>query len=282
MSGKRLLISLAHPDDESFGLGGLISKYVAQGFEVDYICGTKGDRGTIADEHLQKYGSVEAVRDAELNCASKVLGFRQVYKLGYSDSGMRGSPFNDDPLCLIQADEQAVTGQIVGIMRETQPQVVITFDPFGGYGHPDHIYMHHATTRAFHAASDPAQYPEFPGVYQPQKLYYMVLSRRQLRFFILLMRLRGVDPRKAGVNQDLDYVEILDNTLLPTTKIDVHAYSDLWQAASLCHASQVNPRTGIPRFLRRIVTRRQSLYRAFPAVSNGAKLERDIFEGVRF
>lgn len=268
MSGRRLLISLAHPDDEAFGLGGLIGKYVAEGVEVYYICATKGDRGTIADEHLQKYGSIEAVRDAELECASKVLGFKKVYKLGYSDSGMKGSPFNNDPHCLIQANETVVTGQIADIMQEVQPQIVITFDPFGGYGHPDHIFMHHATTRAFHKV----------GI--AQKLYYTVLSRRQLRVFILLMRLRGVNPRKAGVNQDLDFVEILQQTLFPTTKVNVQAYIDLWQTASLCHASQVNPRTGMPRFLRRVITRRQSLYRAFPEVSNGAKLERDIFEGI--
>ncbi|MBZ0307210.1 MAG: PIG-L family deacetylase [Anaerolineae bacterium] len=269
MSGKRLLISLAHPDDESFGLGGLIGKCVAEGVEVYYICATKGDRGTIADEHLQKYGSIEAVRDAELECASKVLGFKKVYKLGYSDSGMKGSPINDDPHCLIQADETVVTGQIADIMREVQPQVVITFDPFGGYGHPDHIFMHHATTRAFHET----------GI--AQKLYYMVLSRRQLQVVMLMMRLRGINPRKVGVNQDLDFVEILQNALLPTTKISIYNYVDLWLTASACHASQVNSRTGLPRFIQRVVTGRQSLYRAFPEVSNGAGLERDIFERVR-
>lgn len=273
MSNKKLLISLAHPDDEAFGSGGLIGKYVAEGVEVYYICATKGDRGTISEEYLQKYGSVAAVRDAELDAASKVLGFKKVYKLGYSDSGMMGSEFNNDPASLWQADENVVAGQIVEIMREVQPQVVMTFDAYGGYGHPDHIFMHRATTRAFQAISDSS--------YQPQKLYYTVLSRRLIRFYILNMRLRRQDPRRIGVNKDINYYAILENAQIPTTTIHVLPYLDVWMKASMCHASQVNPRMRMSPWMQRIVSRRQHLYRAYPEFPKNAWREQDLFEGIK-
>lgn len=273
MRVKKLLIALAHPDDEAFGSGGLIGKYVAAGVEVYYICATKGDRGTISDEHLQNYGSVAAVRDAELDCASQVLGFKKVYKLGYSDSGMMGSEHNQHPDCLWQADENEVTAKITEIMREVQPQVVMTFDSYGGYGHPDHIFMHRATTRAFNDLRKEAGY-------QPQKLYYTVLSRRQLQFFILIMRLRRQNPRAMGVNKDIDFMTILEKAMSPTTRINVLRYQDIWQQAAECHASQVSPRTRFPRWVRRFISRRQSLYRAFPEFPKGGRMENDLFEGV--
>ena len=277
---KRVLFSLAHPDDEAFGSGGLISKLVDEGVEVYYICGTNGAAGTVKPELIEQFGSIEAVRYTELDCASQVLGFKQVYKLGYGDSGMMNTPANQNPACLWQADETEVTGKIVQIMRELQPQIVITFDPFGGYGHPDHIFMHRATKRAFFAASDAAQFPDQGTVYQPQKLYYTGFPRTTLRFYIWRERLKGRNPRRVGVNKDLDLLHVLSKTLKPTTKINVLRYLDAWDKASQCHASQVSPRTGMPRWQRVIFSRKQALRRAYPDVEPGERLETDLFSGV--
>jgi LmbE family N-acetylglucosaminyl deacetylase len=280
MASKRLLIALAHPDDESFGSGGLIAKYVSEGVQVDYICATRGNRGTVAPEFLEKHGSIDAVRDAELACAAQVLGFHQVYKLGYGDSNMMGHPDNQDPTCLWQADESEVAGKIVQIIRQTQPQVLLTFDPYGGYGHPDHIFIHRATTRAFFAASDPAQYPEMGAPYAPQKLYYSAFPRRLLQLLIFMMRLRRQDPRKAGVNHDLDFIKVLENAREVHTQVNIKAWMEVWDQASRCHASQMSPRTTMPRWMRWFLGSRQGFVRAHPHYHPGDRTEHDLFEGV--
>jgi LmbE family N-acetylglucosaminyl deacetylase len=271
---QKLLLSLAHPDDESFGAGGLIAKYARQGVEVSYICATDGARGTIDDDILAAHGgSAAAVRYAELDCASQVLGFKNVYKFGYCDSGMMGSDSNADPTCLWQADEDEVAARIVEVMRDLQPQVVITFDPFGTYGHPDHIFMHRATLRAFHAFDDAEGY-------RPQKLYFLAIEKRLMQVRIWQARLRGKNPRKLGKNDDIDLIEIRDMAPPITARIDVREWMDAWEAAAMCHRSQANPRAGVSKWLLRFVEGKQGLQRVFPAVNPGEGIERDIFAGV--
>ena len=271
---QKLLLSLAHPDDESFGAGGLVAKCVSLGVEVSYICATDGARGTIDDDILAQHGgSAAAVRYAELDCASQVLGFKQVFKLGYCDSGMMGSETNNDPTCLWQADENEVAARILDIMRQIQPQVVITFDPFGTYGHPDHIFMHRATVRAFNAFSD-------NGAYHPQKLYYLAIDKRLMRIRIWQARLNRRNPRKLGKNHDIDLIKIYEKAPPITTRINVRAWLDQWRAAAECHRSQANPRAGISGWLLRLVEGRQGLQRAYPAVAPDEGIEKDIFAGV--
>ena len=280
MNKKRMLISLAHPDDESFGGGGIIGKYVSEGADVSYICATKGNRGTVSQRFLDQYGSIEAVRDAELNCASEVLGFSEVIKFGYDDSGMMGTPDNENPDCLWQADESEVTGRVVEVIRRLKPQVILTFDPFCGYGHPDHIFIHRATTRAFHAAGDAAQYPEMGEAYQPQKLYFMSFPRRILQFYILMMRLRGVNPRHAGRNKDMNFIEVLERAQKPNVFINVSKWLSVWDEASRCHASQASATSQLPDWLRRILVSRQGVFRQFPEMTSREKRERDLFAGI--
>lgn len=280
MTVKRILIALAHPDDEAFGLGGIIAKYVSEGVEVYYICATDGAAGTVAPEYIEKYGSVAAVRQAEMDCAAQTLGFKAVFMLGYGDSGMMGSPENNNPACLWQADEDEVTAKVVRYIRELRPQIVITFDKFGGYGHPDHIFIHRATTRAFHAAGDPAQYPELGQAFSPSKLYYGVFPRIIVRFFVLMMRLRGQNPRKGGANQDMDFVAILENTANITTRVNIKPWREIWDKASECHASQGNPTKGLPVWLRFLMGNDQHLMRAYPEPRPRARTERDLFENL--
>lgn len=281
MSAKRMLVAFAHPDDESFGSGAMLSKYVAEGVDVYYICATKGDRGTIAAEFLDQYGSVEATRAAELACAAAVIGLKEIYQLGYGDSGMMGSPDNDDPACLWQADEDDVTERIVAIMRAIKPQVVFTFDPFGAYGHPDHIFMHRATTRAFHAAADAAQFPDAGPPYQPQKLYYTNISRSFIRIGIVTAWLSLKNPRKLGVNKDLDLVQILDKVPPAHVRINIGGYQAKGDAAARCHASQGGGLRGfLPPWLRRRLFKYQTLTRAEPKPPHDKIIEHDLFEGV--
>ncbi len=159
-AARTLLVVLAHPDDESFGSGGTLARYGAEGVAVHYACATRGECGTVDPALLAAGESGAALRTGELLCAADALGLAGVHFLGHRDSGMPGTPDNRRPHALVQAPPARVTGQIVAIIRALRPQVVLTFPPYGGYGHPDHIRVHETALAAFHAAGNPAQYPE--------------------------------------------------------------------------------------------------------------------------
>ncbi len=283
---RRMLVSFAHPDDEAFGMGGAIARYADAGVEVHLICATNGEAGEVAPEFLGGAGSVAEVRLAELACAAEKLGIHQVHTFGYRDSGMMGTPDNDHPDCLWRADPEEVAGRVVAIIRRARPQVVVTFDPNGGYGHPDHIAIHRATRRAFHEAGDADRYPEQIadglGPFQPDKLYYTVFPRGLIRAGVWLARLMGQDPRRMGKNGDLDFQAVLDAALPTHARLDLRRYYDAWQEASACHASQAGPQQLFP--LPRVVACRlfgwQTFHRAWPEADGRSVRERDLFEGL--
>ena len=286
MSDRRILVSVAHPDDESFGLGGLISHYVNAGVDVYLICATNGDVGTVSPELLNGYNSIAELRLSELDCATEKLGFKKVFKLGYKDSGMMGSETSQDPDCLwyqSQHDPENVTRRVVEVIREVRPQVVITFNRYGGYGHPDHIAIQRATTDAFELAGQTDYLTDEQLPYRPQKLYYTRFPTLILRLGIWLWRLRGKDPRRVGRNNDIDLPAILDHVEPTHTQVDIRDFLEAWEDASACHASQGGGRASnrIPYWLRRRLSFRQTLTRVFPVPEQDKVDEYDLFTGIQ-
>jgi N-acetyl-1-D-myo-inositol-2-amino-2-deoxy-alpha-D-glucopyranoside deacetylase len=274
----------AHPDDETFGMGGTLAQYAMAGVKVYCLCGTKGEVGAADPNFMQGHASVGDMRWEELKCAAQILGLADVIHLGYRDSGMPGSADNKHPQALAAAPTEEVAGRIVKIMREIQPQVVITFDPIGGYNHPDHIAMHKAAVTAFQSASDPLKYPEMGGAYQPQKLYYSVFPRGALKILVKLMPLVRKNPRKFGRNKDIDLIALAD------VNYPVHAVIRLSKEAALkrekarqCHASQLGgggPPGGLFMLLLNLFVGQRDLFmRAYPEPSG--KKEKDLFQGVK-
>lgn len=281
---QRLIFVGAHPDDESFGLGGTLARYAQAGAKVYYACATRGEVGGAAPEHMVGHATVGDMRWAELTCAAKELGLAEVIHLGYRDSGMPGSPDNTAPGALAAAPLAEVTERVVAVLRRLRPQVVLTFDPIGGYKHPDHIAIHNATVQAFHAAGDAAQYPAAGPAYQPQKLYFQVFPKGMLKMAVRVLPLIGRDPRKFGNNGDIDLHD------LTTVDFPIHAQIALSgaaararQAASECHRSQLagGPAArGMVGFLSRLAAQKEAYMRAYPAVVNGSPKESDLFAGV--
>lgn len=277
-----LLAVFAHPDDESFGPGGTLARYAWSGAAVHLICATGGEEGTVDAELLQGYESVAALRRAELLRAAEALGLSSVTLLGYRDSGMAGSAANQHPTALINQPREQVVEQLVHLIRHFRPQVVITFDPIGGYRHPDHIAIHEATVAAFHAAGDPAAFPAAGAPYAPQKLYYTTFSRRLLRLLVRLMPLFGRDPRAFGRNRDVDLTQ-LANVEFPThARIDTIAVQVQARAAAQAHVSQGagGPLTRGP--LSKVLSllgRTDTFMRAYPPATPDVR-EDDLFAGV--
>ena len=284
-ASQRLLVAFAHPDDESFGPAGTIIRYSQAGAAVNYICGTRGEAGTVEPEWLTNYDSIAQLRTQELLCAAKPLGLTGLHFLNYHDSGMENSTENDNPDCLIQTPVEVVAEAITALIRQIKPQVILTFDASGGYFHPDHIHIHQATTLAFHAAGKPDAYPhQIEGgltPYQPQKLYYNVFPRRFIRLIVRLMTIFGQDPTAIGRNKDVNLKRIADVNTPVTTKIDVSPYFDLITQAANCHASQLPGVTRrVPVFVQRWFSRYNTYTRIVPHFTAQMPTERDLFAGV--
>lgn len=286
MGNRRLLISFAHPDDESFGLGGAISKWVAEGIDVYLICATNGEVGTIPDEMKDRFATIAELRLSELECASKKLGFCEVFKLGYKDSGMMGSLTSQDPTCLWYRWNnypEEVTKSVVEVLRQIQPQVIVTFNRYGGYGHPDHIAIQQATMAAWDVVNDPAYVTEGLEPYQPQKMYFNHFPKFLLQWRILMARMRRQDPRRMGTNKDIDMVKILDHIEATHTRIDIRDYLTAWDEANACHASQGGGRLrGIPKLIRPLLYSKQEFTRVYPKPTRDIVDEDNVFAGISF
>jgi len=172
---RRLLLVHAHPDDESIGTGATMAKYVAEGAHVTLVTCTLGELGEIIPPGLAALGAdrddqLGGYRIGELNAACQALGVTDHRFLGgpgrWRDSGMIGTPGNDDLRAFWQADTEEAATALAAVIREVRPQVMVTYDNDGFYGHPDHIQAHRVAWRAFQLAADPAVMIE-PGAGEP-------------------------------------------------------------------------------------------------------------------
>ncbi|KAA3645070.1 MAG: GlcNAc-PI de-N-acetylase [Chloroflexi bacterium] len=271
---KSILVSLAHPDDESFGMGGTLAYYASQGVDVYLICATNGDVGTVSPEFMNGYDTIAELRQAELSCAAQHLGLKDVILLNYRDSGMAGTPDNEHPDCLVAAPLDEVAEKVTHYIRKLQPDVVITFDPVGGYHHPDHIAIYEATQKAYEAANDPDKYPEAGAPFQPQALYYHVFPRRFLRLVVRVLKLLGRDPSKFGRNEDIDLEMLAGDEDYPRhVEVDFKPVADKQKQAAQCHASQLDmgppSLTGrIFNAFRSLAPSKDSFMRAYPPTAD--------------
>ena len=277
-----LLAVLAHPDDESFGMGGTLALYAQRSVAVHLICATRGEVGEVEAEYLQGYESIAQLREHELRCAAEQLGLAAVHFLDYRDSGMLGSEDNHHPQALAAAPIEEVAGKLVAYIRRLRPQVVVTFDPIGGYRHPDHVAVHEATKKAFFGAADLEAFPGDLPTYQPQKLYFYTFPRRVLRWAVRLLPLFGKDPSRFGQNEDVNLASLVDEDFPVHARIDYSQVAEKKQAASACHASQGGlGMAGGPWPLRvafRLFGAKDNFMRAYPPVENGRE-EHDLFAG---
>jgi mycothiol S-conjugate amidase len=277
-----LLAVLAHPDDESYGMGGTLAYYAWCGAAVHLVCATGGELGDVAAEFLQGYASVAERRRAELDAAARVLGLRSVTMLGYRDSGMAGTEANKHPQALAAQPVEAVTARVVAEIRRLRPQVVVTFDPIGGYRHPDHIAIHQATVAAFHAAGDGTLYPEAGAPYRPQRLYYHTFSRHFLRAAVAIMPLFGRDPRHFGRNHDVDLATLAEVEFPIHARIDISQVLEQKSEAGRAHASQGGGSAfarGPIGVLFRLLGGEETFMQAEPVPPAGYRV-RDLFAGV--
>jgi LmbE family N-acetylglucosaminyl deacetylase len=278
MSIKRLLGIFAHPDDEGTMSGALL-KYSTLDIETGLVCATRGEVGEIADPALATPETLGEVREGEMREAAEVLGVHNLWFLGYRDSGMAGTPENQDPRSLAQASAAEVVGKLVGIIRQFRPQVMVTFDETGAYGHPDHIAIYRHTTSAFYAAADAAQYPEHGSAHMVSKLYYTAFPRSIIKQMGEWMKsqnyegsFRNLDPEKLGIPDELISV-----------RLDVGPWYDTKGRSWSMHRTQMDPNNPIAQLPEEILRRwRSNEYYQLAASRVGSDVEgeNDLFARV--
>lgn len=263
----KLMCVLAHPDDESLGMGGTLAKYAAEGIETYLVTATRGERGWFGDEKdnpgMQALGKM---REAELLNAAKELGIREVSFLDYIDGD------------LDQADPAEATAKIVEHIKRVRPDVVITFDPNGAYGHPDHIAICQFTTAAVLAAADPG-YSNTYAPHRVSKLYYMAWPKGKFDAYESVFG-------KLTMNVD-------NNTRITTpwpdwavsSVVDTAEHWDtVWKAVS-SHKTQLVAYGQLEHLSpehHKALWGTQEYYRALSLVNGGRRRETDLFEGLRY
>ena len=272
-SRGRLMAVLAHPDDESLGVGGTLAKYAADGVDVFLVTATRGERGRFrghrpGDEQHPGPQALGSIREGELRAAASVLGVREVSLLDYQDQQ------------LDRADPRDVIRRIATHLRKSRPDVVLTFGPDGAYGHPDHIAISQFTTAAIVAAADATFVTESDDAPAPShsvaKLYYLawpgpLWSAYQAAVGTLSATVDGVE-RHVTPWPDWAVTTVIDTSAVWPT---------VWRAVS-CHDSQLSVYQrlrDLPPEHHSTLWGTQSFYRAFSAVNGGRARETDLFEG---
>jgi LmbE family N-acetylglucosaminyl deacetylase len=264
----RLMAILAHPDDESLGVGGTLAKYASEGVEVFLVTATRGQSGKYhGHREPGKHPGAEQlgrIRESELRAACAVLGIRELTLLDYHDQA------------LDRANPADAVGQLVAELRRVRPDVVLTFGPDGQYGHPDHIAICQFTTTAVAAAASPS--PGDGGSHLTKKLYYIAWPPSTWAAY------------EAAFGRVISTVdgEVRQATAWPvwaiTTVIDTRAFwPTVWKAIS-CHDSQVAAYEGLKNLSpehHEALWGAQSFYRVMSTVNGGRTPETDLFEGIR-
>lgn len=266
-SEHRLLCILAHPDDESLGFGGILAHYAQAGVATYLITATRGERGWLGEPAAYPGAAILGnIREGELLAAANILGIQETTFLDYMDGD------------LDQANPVAIIDLLVGHLRRVRPQVVVTFDPTGVYGHPDHIAICQFTTAAISAAANP-RYVDRDGQapHQVHKLYYRAfrvdeLAIYQQVFGDLVMTVDGVERRATGWAE-----------WAITTRIDAVVHWQQVRRAVACHRSQLRAYqhfTTLPPEQQHLLWGNQTFYRALSMVNGGRHIEHDLFAGI--
>ena len=247
MTDRRILLVHAHPDDETINNGATMARYVAEGAQVTLLTCTLGEEGEVLVPELAQLAADQAdqlggYRIGELRAAMAALGVTDMRFLGgagrYRDSGMMGVPANGHPRAFWNADLDEAIGHAVAVVRELRPQVVVTYDENGGYGHPDHIQAHRVAMGAVVAAADPAYRPHLGEAWAVAKVYWCCVPRSVLQ--------EGIDAM-AAIGERSVFDGVTDADELPfgvpddqvTTAVDGRAYAGQKDAAMRAHPTQI-------------------------------------------
>ena len=243
-----LLTVHAHPDDEASKGSATVARYVAEGVRTVLVSCTGGEAGEVLNKAMdtpEVVANLAAIRAQELEASVAAIGYAAVHLLGYHDSGMPGTDWNQRPDNFHNAPMDEAVGKLVAIIRAERPQVIVTYaDGREGYAHPDHLRVHDISGPAFDAAADPNRYPELGEPWQPLKLYYIggAMSTKRMHALTRIYEAMGAENPFAkwqARRRERGLPEMRPDTV--TTLIDVGDFLGARRAALLAHRTQIDP-----------------------------------------
>jgi N-acetyl-1-D-myo-inositol-2-amino-2-deoxy-alpha-D-glucopyranoside deacetylase len=279
---RRLLLVHAHPDDETVGTGATIAHYASTGAHVTLVTCTLGEEGEIHVPALSQLAADQAdqlggYRLIELERACAALGITDHRFLGgagrYRDSGMMGLPTNEHPRCFWQADVDAAAAELLEVLREVRPQVVVTYDEHGGYGHPDHIQAHRVAMRAVELAAEEG--------FGPQRVYWGALPLSVIRAGMKEFAASTENPF-SGIEKPEDVPFVVADELI-AARIEAGApAAEAKMAAVRAHASQIPEKSWLSMIASSFGTEYlgTEYFRMPPGVAVPAEPVTDLFDGV--
>jgi N-acetyl-1-D-myo-inositol-2-amino-2-deoxy-alpha-D-glucopyranoside deacetylase len=247
VTSRRLLLVHAHPDDETINNGATMARYVAEGAQVTLLTCTLGEEGEILVPELEQLAADQAdqlggYRIWELRAAMTALGVSDIRFLGgpgrYRDSGMMGTPANGHARAFWNADLDEAVAHAVAVVRDVRPQVVVTYDENGGYGHPDHIQAHRVAMGAVAAAADPAYRPDLGEAWSVAKVYWCCVPRSVLQRGIDALAAAGEESFFEGVTSADDLPFGVDDDQVGAA-VDGTAFVEQKDAAMRAHPTQI-------------------------------------------
>jgi LmbE family N-acetylglucosaminyl deacetylase len=219
----------AHPDDEAIAAGGSLARAAAEGHRTVVVFATKGEQGEVPEGFLDAGEPLWRRRERECHGAAKILGVHRVEFLGYTDSGMAGTPENDAPESFWRANVEEAAGRLVRILDNERADVLTIYDENGGYGHPDHIQVHRVGVLAARRVGT-------------GKVYESVVDRDRVKAWFAMAQ--TPEGRALLGDVEIPSTEGVESMGVPgatiTTRIDVSAYLDQKRRAMAAHASQIS------------------------------------------
>jgi N-acetyl-1-D-myo-inositol-2-amino-2-deoxy-alpha-D-glucopyranoside deacetylase len=289
---RSLLLVHAHPDDEAISNGATMASYAAAGVNVTLVTATLGEEGEILVPELahlaaDRGGGLGPYRMGELAEAARHLGVTDHRLLGgpgrYRDSGMIGTAANERPECFWRAEVDAAAADLVGIVREVRPQVLVTYDANGGYGHPDHIQVHRVSMRAADLAADAEYRPDLGPPWTIAKIYWTVIPRSAVQAGIDALKAAG-ETSFFGADRAEDLPFAVPDELV-TAVVDATEFAEAKMSAMAAHATQIaidGPFFALSNNLGLRIwgIEHYHLARGVPAADAGRGLETDLFAGL--
>lgn len=282
----------AHPDDECIGTGATMAKYVADGVDVTLVTCTLGEEGEVLLPDLvhlaaDQTDTLGMHRQTELDAAMAILGVKDHRLLGgagrFRDSGMIGTPPNDRPDSFWRTDVLTAATELVAIIREVRPHVVVTYDEHGQYGHPDHIQAHRVTHYAIDLAEVASFRPDLGEAWRVSKIYWTAFPRSIVAAGIEALKSAGIENEFTELDPD-EFEPLCDDDLV-STEIDGSRHFEQKMAALGAHGTQVNLEQGFFAFAHTVGARAFGIEyfriaRGTAVVDEGDTRERDLFAGL--
>jgi len=279
MSELRVLATYGHPDDEG-QVTGTLARLIRHGAQVTLVCATRGEVGEISDAALATPETLGYVRELELRASMAQIGLGDVRFLPFRDSGMAGTPDNEDSRSLHAQEPDLVVEHYVRILREVKPHVVFTWDPNGGYGHPDHVAVHKHASAAFSLAANPEAYPESGDPWQPNELYWGARTMKRMATMWFELERRGLLPEPIEPGRRERFEKLLTEPEPVASLVhDVQDLASLKRAAAGMHRTQFGENSmfaRIPEEFRAQFYGEERFFRAHPSHDDGSEPEAGI------